>query len=135
MSFQQIVNGKLHAALLTAGSAKKGFSMVQVDGKVIKVGDKVQFGTFSIEVKSTHSVTVNTDNYEFDLSNSDMFINQALRSKVALSKLSSHGLIGQTHSSKTYSNALRYVEGEVDDYVIADNDIFGDDFLFNKFQL
>ena len=135
MSFQQVVDGKLHAGLITAGDAKKGFSMVQMDGKALKVGDKVAFGSFSIEVLSAYKVKVETERFEFELDNSDMFINQALRSKVALSKLQSHGLLGQTHSSKVHSSPLKYIEGEVDDYVIADNDIFGSDFLFNKFQL
>jgi hypothetical protein len=133
VSFQQRVEGKLHAALLTAGSAKKGFSMVQVDGKRMQVGDVVTFGTFSMEMTSTHQVTVNTEQYSFALSNSDFFINQGLRSKVGLSKLQSHGLIGQTHSSKTYNTAVKFIEGDVDDYVVADNDIFGNDFPFNQF--
>ena len=100
LSFQSVVDGELHAALISAGKANKGFSMVQVDGKVLKVGDKVSFGFFSLEQVSTHKVVVNTDNFEFELSNSDMFVNQQLRSKTALSKLKSHGLLGQTHSSK-----------------------------------
>jgi len=33
LSFQQIVDGKNHAALVTAGSAKDGFSGIQVMGK------------------------------------------------------------------------------------------------------
>jgi len=42
--------------------------------------------------------------------------------------------LGQTHSTKTHRSPLRYIEGDVDDYVIADNDIFGDDFVYNQFQ-
>jgi hypothetical protein len=134
MSFQAVVDGKLHAALITAGSAKKGFAMVQMDGNALKVGDKVSFGSFSLQLTSTHRVFVQTENFDFELTNSDLFINQALRSKVALAKLQSHGLLGQTHSTKTHSSPLRYIEGEVDDYVIADNDIFGDDFVYNQFK-
>jgi hypothetical protein len=129
-----VVDGKLHAALVSSGSAKKGFSMVQVDGKALKVGDKVSFGSFSVSQQSTHQVTVQTEQFEFQLANSDRFINQQLRAKAALSKLTSHGLLGQTHSAKTHNTPLRYIEGEVDDYVIADSDIFGDDFVYNKFQ-
>jgi hypothetical protein len=33
LSFQQVVNGKLHAVLVTAGNAESGFSLVQIDGK------------------------------------------------------------------------------------------------------
>ena len=134
MSFQQRVEGQLHAILLTAGSAKRGFSMVQMDGKALKVGDKVSFGTFSLAMLTSHKVAVQSDNFEFDLTNSDLFINQQLRSRVALSKLSSHGLLGQTHSTKSHNSPLKFIEGVVDDYVIADSDIFGDDFLYNQFQ-
>ena len=134
MSFQQVVAGKVHAALVQSGSAQKGFSGVQVDGKALQVGDLVSFGSFSVEYVSSHMVYVATDNYSFELSNSDEFINQALRATTPLSKLRSHGLLGQTHSVKTYATPLKYIEGEVDDYVIQDNDIFGTDFLFNQFS-
>ena len=134
MSFQAVVDGKLHAALITSGTAVKGFAQVQMDGKALKVGDKVSFGTFSVSLVSTHQVSVQTEQFDFQLTNSDMFINQQLRAKVALSKLTAHGLLGQTHSSKTHSSPLRFIEGDVDDYVIADSDIFGDDFVFNQFS-
>ena len=134
MSFQQVVDGKLHAALITSGDAKTGFSMVQMNGQVVPVGHRISFGSFSLTRHSAYSVTVQTEQFSFDLSNSDFFINQALAPKVSLSQLQSHGLLGQTHSTKVHASPLRYIEGEVDDYVIADSDIFGDDFLFNKFQ-
>ena len=135
LSFQAVVDGKLHAALVTAGTSKEGFASVQMDGKALKVGDTVTFGSFSLTLTSSHKVAVETEEFAFELSNSDLFINQALRSKVALSKLQSHGLLGQTHSSKTHKSTLKFIEGEVDDYVIADNDIYGSAFLFNRFQL
>jgi hypothetical protein len=135
MSFQQVVDGKVHQALLTAGSAKNGFASVQVDGKSLKVGDAVSFGSFSVKMVSTHHATIETENFSFELSNSDMFINQAVSNRVPLSKLSSHGLLGQTHAAKVYPTATRYIQGEVDDYVIADNDIMGTSFAYNKFQL
>jgi hypothetical protein len=135
LSFQQVVDGKVHKALIVAGSAKTGFASVELDGKALKVGDAFTFGSFSVKMISTHHVSVQTENFSFELSNSDMFINQAVSNRVPLSKLSSHGLLGQTHQAKVYPTAARYIEGEVDDYVIADNDIFGTDFAFNKFQL
>jgi len=135
MSFQAIVDGKTHAALIEAGPAQKGFAGVQVDGKALTVGDIVTFGDFSVELTSTHTVAVTTENYAFELSNSDMFINQALRATTPLSKLTSHGLLGQTHSTKTYATAIKYIDGEVDDYVIQDGNIYGTDFLFNRFNL
>jgi hypothetical protein len=135
MSFQQVVDGKLHRALVVAGPAKSGFASIELDGKTLKVGDSMTFGSFAISMESTHHVSIQTENYSFELSNSDKFINQAVSNRVALSKLSSHGLLGQTHAAKVYPTATRYIQGEVDDYVIADNDIFGTSFAFNKFQL
>ena len=136
ISYQTVVDGKLHAALVQSGSAKQGFSGVQVDGKSVAVGDSVSFGSFSLTVTSTHSVSVTTEHFSFELSNSDMFINQAIRPLVSLPELSStHGLLGQTHSTSTYANTVKYIAGEVDDYVIADSDVFGTDFVYNKFQL
>ncbi len=135
MSFQTVVDGKLHAALITAGDAKKGFSTVQMDGKALKLGESVTFGAFSVSYNSTHGASVTLDNYVVELSNSDMFLNLALTAKVSLSQLKAHGLIGQTHSSKTYKTRLKYVQGEVDDYMVAEDDVFGNNFPFNQFQL
>jgi len=135
MSFQQIVDGKLHQALVTAGDAKQGFASIQLDGKSLKVGDSFTFGSFAIKMVSTHHVTIQTENFSFELSNSDMFINQAVTNRVPLNKLKSHGLLGQTHAAKVYPTASRYIEGEVDDYVISDSSIYGSDFAYNKFQL
>lgn len=137
LSYQVVVDGKLHAALLQAGPAKKGFQGVQVDGKALKVGDKVEFGSFSMEMTSAYTVNVMTEKFAFELSNSDMFINQALRPLVPLSALAgTHGLLGQTHSTpKSTTGAIRHIDGEVDDYVIQDSDIFGNDFVYNQFQL
>jgi hypothetical protein len=133
MSFQQVVDGKLHAALLVAGDRNTGFSQVQVDGRALKVGEKALFGSFAIDVTSIYTVLISSDHYSFQLSNSDRFINQVLTSRVGLSHLKSHGLIGQTHSLKTYKSTLRFIDGEVDDYSIADGDIFGTAFEFNLF--
>lgn len=121
--------------LVTAGSAKNGFAAITLDGKTLSVGDAFTFGSFAVSMESTHHVSIQTENFSFELSNSDMFINQAVSTKVALSKISAHGLLGQTAAPKVYSGANRYIQGEVDDYVIASNDIFGKDFAFNKFQL
>jgi hypothetical protein len=134
ISYQQIVDGKPHAALITAGPAKKGFAAVQMDGRALKIGDKVTFGTFSVSFVSAYRVTISMEHFAFSLSNSDMFINQAVSATVPLDELTSHGLLGQTHSTKVYATATRYLEGNVDDYIIADDDIFGDDFVYNQYQ-
>ena len=135
MSFQQVVNGEVHFALLTSGCAESGFAGVEVDGMEVDVGERVEVGYFAVSVHSTHLVEVDTQHFHFQLSNSDRFINQALRVTVPLSKLQAHGLLGQTHSSRTYSTPLRFVQGKVDDYCIVDEDLFGTAFLYNQFQV
>jgi len=134
MSFQQVIDGKVHAALITSGSAQKGFASITLDGKRLTVGDSVTMGAFSLNYTNSHAVSLSTNNFAFELSNSDMFINQAVKARVPLSHLNSHGLLGQTRSTKVYAGAHRYIEGEVDDYAIGDNDIFGSDFVYNLFQ-
>ena len=133
MGFQAVVDGTVHRVLVSAGSAKRGFASVQMNYKPLLVGDKVQYGDFSLHLQSTHTVTVTTDSFEFRLSNSDLFINQAIKLRVPISQLQAHGLIGQTRSTRTYPTSLRYIEGDVDDYVVADSDIFGADFAYNRF--
>jgi len=62
-----------------------------------------------------------------------MYVNQKVR--VLDSRgMRSHGLLGQTWRDTTYPNAIKYIQGSVDDYVIRDNDIFGDNFVFNTYN-
>ena len=136
MSFQQVVDGVVHAALVEAGSAKDGFALVEVDGQPLTVGDSVEYGSFTLHLTSTHSLTVHTPHFTFELRNSDRFINQELRARVPLQQLKGvHGLIGQTHSGRVWAGSLiKHIQGRVDDYVIADGDIFGSQFLYNRFH-
>ena len=134
VSFQQKVDGKLHSALITAGPAQQGFAGVTVDDQSLQVGDRVAFGSFTVELQSAYVVLVTSEQFAFTLSNSDRFLNQGLRSKVGLSKLRCHGLIGQTHVARKYNSPLKVIEGRVDDYAIADDDIFGTDFMYNRFS-
>jgi len=136
MGFQQVVDGKLHKALLVSGSAEKGFSVVQMDGKSIGIGETISYGGFSISMNSSHSVSISMENYQFVMMNSDYFINQIVNPTIPLHKLTSHGLLGQTHVKKIYpSKSIKYIEGDVDDYAIAEDDLFGIDFVYNRFGL
>lgn len=135
LSFQQTVDNQLHQLLLIAGPALTGFSGIVLNGASMTVNDTFEHGQFSVTVRSSHIVSVTVDNFAFELSNSDNFLNQALMNTRPLSLLTSHGLLGQTHAAKIYPNEVRYIEGEIDDYVISDNNIFGNDFVFNKFML
>lgn len=115
-----------------SGPAKSGFAIVTVNGKSMKVGES----TGLISFNSTHEVTLTFGAWTVELENSDMFLN--LRSvriaPQAWSSLSSHGLLGQTWSSKRSNGKVTAIEGEVDDYMVGEDSIFGDSFIFNRFQ-
>ena len=123
---------KIH---LVTGPAAEGFAKVEVNGKPIDIGQTVLLADDlgSVSRNSTHLASVNIGNWDFAFENSDMFANQRVRVLDAR-KLRSHGLLGQTWRETTYPNAIKYIQGQVDDYVIREKDIFGDNFLYNKFN-
>jgi hypothetical protein len=123
---------KIH---LVTGAAKHGFAEVTLNGKSLAIGESVLLadGMGSLSRNSTHLASVQVGNWDFAFENSDMFVNQRVRVLDSRS-LRSHGLLGQTWREATYPNAVKYVQGKVDDYVIRDQDIFGDNFLFNAFN-
>jgi hypothetical protein len=123
---------KIH---LSTGDAKTGFAAVEVNGKALAIGDTVLLADNmgSVSLNSTHLASVQVGNWDFAFENSDMFVNQRVR-VIDARGLRSHGLLGQTWREATYPNAIKYIQGQVDDYVIRDNDIFGDNFVFNTFN-
>jgi hypothetical protein len=130
-----VESGAAHLLRLTAGPHDVGFSAVKLDSATLPVGSTFTDGTFSVSHTGSHAVEVQTAQFALWFSNSDRFVNQQLAVRVPMSELSgTHGLLGQTHSRRVYSNALRYVEGDVDDYTVADNDLFGYASLYNRFE-
>jgi hypothetical protein len=123
---------KIH---LVTGDAKTGFATVEVNGKPLAIGDTVLLADNlgSVSMNSTHLASVQVGNWDFAFENSDRFVNQRVRVLDARG-LRSHGLLGQTWRETTYPNAIKYIQGQVDDYVIRENDIFGDNFVFNTFN-
>jgi len=134
LSVQQVVEGTTHRLELVAGSSRSGFGSILLENKTMAVGATFTAGAFSVVVRSPHQVHVQTEHFSFEFTNSDMFINQAVASRVLLHKLAAHGLLGQTHSLTTYPMPTPYTAGEIDDYAVADGDLFGSDFTFNLFQ-
>jgi hypothetical protein len=120
---------------LASGRAADGFKAVTVNEKQISVGDTLLLADDmgSVAYNSTHSATVTVGHWQFTFENSDMFINQRVRVADARA-LRSHGLLGQTWREQTYNNAVKHVQGAVDDYVIRDGDLFGDNFVYNTFN-
>ena len=129
-------DAKLHTAVMHAGVAKRGFAGVEVDGAPMLVGAEVVSGSsFSVRHLSSHSVHVVTPSFELVLESSDRFVNLVqLRPRVALAQLTSHGLLGQTHNAKVHRSTLRYIEGEVDDYTVEEDDLLNTDFAYTRFR-
>ena len=120
---------------LVSGAAKQGFASVTINGKELEMGETVVLAEElgSVSRNSTHMTAVQIGNWDFVFENSDMFVNQRVKVLDARS-LRSHGLLGQTWRETTYANAVKHIQGSVDDYVIRSNDVFGDDFVFNAFN-
>jgi hypothetical protein len=118
-----------------SGDAQTGFAAVEINGKPLAMGDTVLLAADmgSVSYNSTHAASVSIGNWLFDFENSDMFINQRVR-VTEPRRLRSHGLLGQTWRENTYPNSIKYEAGTVDDYVIREQDIFGDNFVFNSFN-
>jgi len=120
---------------LQTGSADQGYAAVTVNGREVEVGDTVDLagGMGFVTRNSTHLASVQVGNWDFAFENSDMFVNQRVRVLDAR-RLRSHGMLGQTWRTATYKNAVKHIQGAVDDYVIRDRDIFGDNFMYNVFN-
>jgi len=104
-------------------------------GLVVYVdGVKGSSSTSVVELLSTHEVRVTGGRFSVEVENVDGFINiRRVEVSGGLSGLTSHGLLGQTWSTQRHASSLKVIEGEVDDYVVAENDVFGTDFVFNQF--
>lgn len=133
IGIQQRVDDHINQLEIVSGSAKQGFASVKLNGVEMEAEDSMIDGKFHVHFDSSHRVTVQTDQFIYLFENSDMFINQAVSPRVPLRQLTSHGLFGQTHNSAVYRTPIKYIEGHVDDYMIGDNNIFGDLFIYNQF--
>jgi len=149
IGIQQWVEDTIHTVRIESGNHRQGFSLIEVDGIPLKVGQAAEFGSIStssvssnsssvpflsVYWSSSHLLKVSTPLFSFTFENSDMFINQAVITNVALNQLQCHGLFGQTYQNKTYPNSVKYIEGDVDDYlVLDDDDLFGSQCLYNRF--
>jgi hypothetical protein len=135
---------------VVSGAYDVGFALIEVNGQPLAVGDEIKLEgdatTASPESDSgsggvvhrlsTHQLSVCVGAWIFVFDNSDFFMNQrvSLLDGVDVSSLRSHGLLGQTWRAETYpSNVIKYVAGNVDDYVVSE--LFGDDHAFNAFKL
>lgn len=132
---QQVVGDITHKLAIVSGSSTQGFASVILNGVSMSVNDTIERGElFDVVYESSHVVKVSTADFAFTFENSDMFINQGVTARGPLSQLTSHGLFGQTHNRTVYPTKLKYIVGDVDDYMIDEGELFGSSFLYNKFH-
>ena len=126
--------------LIESGSAASGLSSVSLNGEELTVGQVVQL-TFAdgrqgyIAYNSTHEVTLKAGLFEMEVESSDAFLNlRSVRVSGAdwseLKEEKAHGLLGQTWQLRKGQSAI---EGKVDDYLLESEDLFGTDFMYNRF--
>ena len=131
------VSAVIMSVIIVSGAANSGFQSVIVNNKSIAVGATISLSDHdyfvNITYPDTHFVTISSPLFNFEFDNSDFFINQRLKANIPLDKLNTHGLLGQTSTGKIYAgNSIKYIEGDVDEYMIAENSLLGNNFVFNQ---
>ena len=129
--------------LIVPGKAADGMASVSVNGEQLEVGDvrALSFGpkhNGSITLLSAYEVLLTAGLFQLEVESSDDFLN--LRSVSVpnsadwreIKEEKAHGLLGQTWRLLKGRSAI---EGKVDDYLLESEDIYGSDFVYNRFGL
>ena len=117
-----------------AGNATVGFASVSVNGVQLAVAESTPTG--SVELISTHELRLTAGSYRINMESVDGFVNlRSVELTVPFASVRSHGLLGQTWSSKLHRSTLKVIEGEVDDYVLAEDDVLGSDFVYSQYDV
>ena len=147
ISVQNSAGARLQVA---AGTVDRGFARVVLDGQDIgdRMGDhQSDRGAMTVIMVDAFHLTIHVGLWQFELDNSDRFINlaEARCSDRRLLRGSTeeqpHGLLGQTWQAKGRDERAhgecsgpRELAGCVDDYVERDSDLFGVNTLHNRFR-
>ena len=102
-----------------AGSAATGFAAVQYN----TTDATTDSTSLTFQQLSSHHLTVTLGSYTLLVDNSDGFVDLArVQPLVPMSRLSSHGLLGQTHTrpqgARKQTGLAGVIDGSVDDYVV-----------------
>ena len=117
-----------------AGSAQQGFESVSVNGQQLAVGEST--ASNAVSRQSSHELVLRAGSFVVEVESVDGFVNlRSVTATVAKSQLASHGLLGQTWSTRRHQSTLKVIEGEVDDYVVAEDHVFGKLFMYNQYEL
>ena len=114
---------KLHIA---SGGWNAGFSFVALNGVNMTVGTQPTAADVAAVLSSNYSLRLTVGNFELLLENSDHFLNIVQMRALDWSKLSSHGLLGQTWRRPSKAGRqVAHIEGDIDDYVEQNNELLG----------
>ena len=126
--------------LIESGPAERGLSAVEVNGERLIMGDNVTLSFANgqsgwVQYLSTHEVVMKAGLFDIELENSDSFLNLRTVSVPganwqALVDEKAHGLLGQTWYLRKGRSAI---EGKVDDYLLESEELYGSDFMYNRF--
>jgi hypothetical protein len=127
--------------LIESGAANNGFTSVTLNGRVLTVGDSGILRSNRtvngvVLLLSSHELQFQAGQFAVEVENSDSFLN--LRQVSVRSSMKSlkegrvHGLLGQTWLARKGKSAI---EGRVDDYLLEGEDLFGSDFMFNRYGI
>ena len=148
---------------IVAGPANSGFRRIALNRKLLDIGRPQtlshdmysRLGPGIVKCYTTFRCVIRAGGYMITLDNSDYFINlQSIAVADWTRIIGAHGIIGNTwHSLPTVDthytdddsldpadlDAIRIlerpaIEGEMNDYIVFSDDIFGDDFRFNRFK-
>jgi len=132
LGLETVDEDKIH---IIAGPHNVGIKSITVNDVELAVGDSIDLSPNGlVKLVTSHKVIVEAGNFAFEFTNSDMFFNQAVR-MLNTSSTTSHGLLGQTWNKKVYKSSMPHIEGDIDDYMMADHELFSHSFTFNRFDL
>ena len=116
---------------VVSGGWDEGFSSVTLNSEPLSVG-AMSTGGLHVSLLSGYALRVRAGNFELLLENSDRFVNIVETRVLQWAQLASHGLLGQTwhKPAQSANRRIPYIEGEVDDYVEQNNDIFGSALMY-----
>jgi len=128
-----LTTSKKDRLMIKSGSGQTGFSSVSLNDIELKAGVNISGGAVKGAFTSAFSLTITAGNFEVTVNNSDHFVNLVSIKVLDWSRLSSrcHGLLGQTWRRPTQKGQeIKEIEGRVDDYAEADNNLLGNRFDF-----
>lgn len=129
---------------IVPGDCRRGIDSITINGTPLRPDSIYRFPTSNSKHRQllsyTDSHTLHLALHELDivLQSSDHFFTQQVSLTLQGQRTNQmHGLLGQTWSTKTYTNERGHkqlIQGRTEDYIIAGRDLFGTDFKFNRFE-